>query len=334
MIIAGDHQPPVVHALAHAINQVLGNVGKTVFYTDPVDANPVNQIESLKDLVADMQAGKVDLLIILGGNPVYDAPADLNFADALKSSKVQLRVHLRPLSGRNRRTLPMARQRHARTRSLGRCPGLRRHCQHHPAADRSSLQRQEPDRIRRDALRPSRCDRLRSVRAYWQKQHTGADFEQFWRKSLHDGWIDGTTSRRNQVTAKSAISRAPASKAADANAIELNIRRDPTIYDGQFANNGWLQELPKPMSKLTWDNAVSVGPKMAQRLQLAIERRCRTRTERQESQGAVWIQAGHPDNSITITLGYGRKRAGRVGTGAGLQHLRTPHQRQPWIARV
>ena len=75
------------------MNAQLGNVGKTVFYTDPVDANPVNQTESIKELVADMNGGKVDLLIILGGNPAYDAPADLNFADALKSGKVPLRVH-------------------------------------------------------------------------------------------------------------------------------------------------------------------------------------------------------------------------------------------------
>src|SRR5450631_2624117 len=74
VIIAGDHQPPVVHALVHAINEKLGNVGKTVFYTDPIDANPVNQTESLKDLVADMRGGKVDMLVILDGNPAYDAP--------------------------------------------------------------------------------------------------------------------------------------------------------------------------------------------------------------------------------------------------------------------
>ena len=93
-MIAGDHQPPAVHALAHAINQTLGNVGKTVFYTDPVDANPINQTESLKDLVADMRAGKVDILLIMGGNPAYDAPADLGFADAMKSPSVPFRVHL------------------------------------------------------------------------------------------------------------------------------------------------------------------------------------------------------------------------------------------------
>ena len=93
-VIAGDHQPPVVHALAHQINESLGNVGRTVFYSDPVDANPVNQTESIKDLAADINAGKVDLLIILGGNPAYDAPVDLGFADLLKSDKVPLRVHL------------------------------------------------------------------------------------------------------------------------------------------------------------------------------------------------------------------------------------------------
>ena len=113
IVIAGDHQPPAVHAFAHAINARLGNVGKTVFYTDPVDANPVNQIDSLKELVTDINAGKVDLLVILGGNPVYDAPADLNFADVAQEQQGSSARPLRPLSGRNRRTLPVAHQCHA-----------------------------------------------------------------------------------------------------------------------------------------------------------------------------------------------------------------------------
>src|SRR5215813_14101990 len=94
VVVAGEHQSPAVHALAHALNQALGNIGQTVFYTDPVNANPINQTDSLKDLVADMHAGKVDMLFILGGNPAYDAPADTNFADALKNTKVPMRVHL------------------------------------------------------------------------------------------------------------------------------------------------------------------------------------------------------------------------------------------------
>src|SRR5208282_2571392 len=105
------------------------------------------------------------------------------------------------------------------------------------------------------------------VRGYWQKQHPGADFEAFWRKSLHDGWIEGTAFAPKSLTAKSA-NLTPASTDAARNAIELNIRRDPTIYDGQFSNNGWLQECPKPMNKLTWDNAILIGPTMGERLQI------------------------------------------------------------------
>ena len=92
LVIAGEQQPPAVHALAHAMNDALGNVGKTVHYTDPVEANPVNGLESLKELVADMQAGQVDTLFMLGVNPVYNAPADLHFAENLL--KVRTRIHL------------------------------------------------------------------------------------------------------------------------------------------------------------------------------------------------------------------------------------------------
>jgi len=93
IVIAGDEQPPVVHALAHAINSALGNVGRTVIYTQAVAANPVDQGQSIRELVDDMNGGKVELLVILGGNPVYDVPADLGFAEVMKS-KVPLRVHL------------------------------------------------------------------------------------------------------------------------------------------------------------------------------------------------------------------------------------------------
>src|SRR5205823_6950502 len=134
-----------------------------------------------------------------------------------------------------------------------------------------------------------------------------ADFEQFWRKSLHDGWIEGTTFGTRSMPLRGGDFGGGGVRDGDANAIELNIRRDPTIYDGQFSNNGWLQELPKPMSKLTWDNAIQVGPKMAQRLQLASKDVVELELNGKKIQGAVWIQAGHADNSISITLGYGRK---------------------------
>ena len=347
LIVAGDHQPPTVHALVHTINAQLGNVGKTVFYSDPIDANPVNQTGSLKELVADMRGGRVDLLVILGGNPVYDAPADLDFAEALKSNKTPVRVHYGLYQNE---TAELCQWHVNATHELEAWGDAR--------AYDGTVSIIQPliaplyngkSPIEFVALLSGQADATGYdlTRAYWQKQHTGADFEQFWRKSLHDGWIEGTTfdpkSFEKAKRYSSFMSAAEASQAqaegkllpttpADANAIELNIRRDPTIYDGQFSNNGWLQELPKPMNKLTWDNAIQIGPKMAQRLNIKSEDVVELELNGKKVTGPVWIQAGHPDNSVTVTLGYGRKRAGRVGTAQGFDAYALRTTAAPWIA--
>jgi MoCo/4Fe-4S cofactor protein with predicted Tat translocation signal len=330
LIIAGDHLSPEAHALAHGFNEFLGNVGKTVFYTDPVDANPVNQTESLKELVADMNAGKVDLLIILGGNPAYDAPADLNFAEALKSDKVPLRVHLGLY---NDETAELCQWHVNQTHELEAWGDAR-------AYDGTASIIQPliaplyngKSALEFVALLNGQADAsgYDLVRTYWQKQHTDADFEQFWRKSLHDGWIEGTTFAPKEVSVKT--STRSEMNLTDANAIELNIRRDSTIWGGEFSNNGWLQELPKPMSKLVWDNAVLIGPKMADRLGIQTEDVVELELNGKKIKGPVWIQAGHPDNSVTITLGYGRKRAGRVGTAQGFNAYELRTSANPWIA--
>src|ERR1035438_2914579 len=332
LVLAGDHEHPLVHALAHALNAQLGNVGKTVFYSDPVDANPVNQTESLKELVADMNGGKVDLLIILGGNPAYDAPADLNFADALKSNKVPLRVHYDLY---NNETAELCQWHINGTHELEAWGDGR--------AYDGTVSIIQPlisplyngkSPIEFIAMLSGQADATGYdlVRAYWQKQHTGADFEQFWRKSLHDGWIAGTALSPKSVQLRGFDSGGGAVREGYGSAVELNIRRDPTIYDGQFSNNGWLQELPKPMNKLTWDNAVQIGPKMAQRLNIATEDVVELELNGKKVTGPVWIQAGHPDNSVTITLGYGRKRAGRVGTAQGFDSYALRTSSAPWIA--
>jgi MoCo/4Fe-4S cofactor protein with predicted Tat translocation signal len=331
LVVAGDHQTPNVHALAHRINAQLGSAGKTVFYTDPVDANPANQNESIKDLVADIGAGKVDLLVILGGNPAYDAPADLDFASVLKSDKIPLRVHLGLYQNE---TAELCQWHVNQAHELEAWGDARAYDGTvsiiqpliAPLYGGKSL-------LEFVALLSGQADATGYdlVRSYWQKQHAGADFEAFWRKSLHDGWIEGTAFAPKSVTPKSA-NFAPALTEAAANAIELNFRRDPTIYDGQFSNNGWLQELPKPMTKLTWDNAVLIGPQMAERLQIATKDVVELELNGKKVTGAVWIQAGHPDNSATIFLGYGRKRAGRVGTAQGFDAYALRTSAAPWIA--
>jgi|CZKY01.1.fsa_nt_gi molybdopterin-containing oxidoreductase family iron-sulfur binding subunit len=330
VVMVGDHQSPAVHALAHAMNQMLGNVGKTVFYTDPVDANPVNRNDSLHALVEDMRAGKVDLLLILGGNPAYDAPAELEFSSALKSNAVNLKVFLG--SHRNE-TAELCHWHVPEAHYLESWSDVR-------AYDGTVSIVQpliEPlyggksaHEIITVLAGQSGITGHDLVQTYWQKQHTGADFDAFWRKSLHDGWIEGTVFSAKQITLKPGKFPGPASYAL--NSIEINFRRDPSIYDGRFSNNGWLQELPKPLTKLTWDNPIMIGPAMAERLKLNFKDVAELEFQGKKVKGAVWIQAGHPDNSITVFLGYGRTRAGRVGTGTGFDVYPLRTSQAPWFA--
>jgi len=328
-VIVGDHQPPAVHALAHLMNQVLSNVGKTVVYTETVDANPINQTESLKDLVADMRGGKVDLLVIMGANPAYDAPGDFGFAEALKNSGIPLRVHIGLYDDE---TAQLCQWHVNEAHYLETWGDVR--------AYDGTVSIIQPliaplyggkSQIELAAVLAGQPDPNAHsiVQAYWQKQHAGADFDMFWRRSLNNGWIDGTAYQSKQVSAKAA--NLPAAT-APASGIELNFRRDPSLWDGRFANNGWLQELPRPMSKMTWDNPVLIGPAMAERLHLASKDVVEFEFNGKKTKAAVWIQAGLPDNSITVYLGSGRTRAGRAGTGAGFDFYPFRYSAALWTA--
>src|ERR1017187_7796087 len=315
VIIAGDHQPPAVHALAHAMSVALGNIGKTVVYTDPVDANPVNQTESLRDLVSDMRAGNVDLLVIMGGNPAYDAPADLGFADCLKNSKVALRIYHGLYQNETAELCHWsANEAHyLEAWSDGRAyDGTLSLVQPLIAPLYAGKSAHEMLTALLGAFDASGYD---IVRGYWQKQHAGPEFEAWWRRTLNDGFIEGSAYAPKAVSLK--LQSLPAAAVVDKNSLEVNLRRDPSVYDGQFANNGWLQELPKPMSKLTWDNAVLMGPRMADREGIKTMDVVTLELDGRKITGPVWIQAGHPDHSVTVHLGYGRRKAGRAGTGAG-----------------
>jgi MoCo/4Fe-4S cofactor protein with predicted Tat translocation signal len=330
VVMVGDHQAPVVHELAHLMNQGLGNVGQTVFYTNPVDANPVNRNESLHALVEDMRAGKVDLLLILGGNPAYDAPAELEFASALKSNAVNLKVYL----GTHRNETAELCQWHVPEAHYLESWSDARAYDGTVSIIQPLIEPLYGGKSAHEMITilagQSGLAGHDLVQSYWQKEHSGADFDAFWRKSLHDGWIEGTTFAPKSVALKTP--NVPSSQAEAGNAIELNFRRDPSIYDGRFANNGWLQELPKPLTKLTWDNPIMIGPAMADRLKLNFKDVAELEFNGKKVKGAVWIQAGHPDNSITVFLGYGRTRAGRIGTGTGFDAYPLRTSQAPWFA--
>jgi molybdopterin-containing oxidoreductase family iron-sulfur binding subunit len=338
VIIAGDHQPPAVHALAHAMNVALGNVGRTVVYTDPVDANPVNQTESLRDLVSDMRAGNVDLLVIMSGNPLYDAPADLGFGDCLKNSKVGLRIYHGLYQNETAELCHwnVNEAHYLEAWSDGRAyDGTVSLVQPLIAPLYAGKSAHE---MLSALVGVSDASGYDIVRGYWQKQHAGPEFETWWRKTLNDGFIEGSAYTPKSVSLKlPSLPAAPAADAnsdakSDANSLEVNLRRDPSVYDGQFANNGWLQELPKPMSKLTWDNAVLIGPKMADREGIKTMDVVTLELAGRKITGPVWIQAGHPDHSVTVHLGYGRRKAGRAGTGAGFDAYALRTTNALWFA--
>ncbi len=330
VVIPGDNQPPVVHALAHVMNQALGNVGKTVVYTDPVIANTVNSTASLRDLVSDMRAGKVDMLIILGGNPAYDAPADLGFADALKNTKVPLRIHLGLYQNETAELCHW----HVNEAHYLEAWGDTRAYDGTVSIVQPLIAPLYSGKSGYELMAllsgQAEASSYEVIKGYWQKQHPEPDFDMFWRRALHDGWIADTTLTPKQVTARAA--NFPAAPAFDPKSIEISFRPDPSIWDGRFSNNGWLQELPKPMSKMTWDNPVYIGPAMADRLGVQKKDLVELELQGKTIQVPVWVQAGQPDNAVTVFLGYGRVRAGRTGTGFGFNAYELRNSAIPWFA--
>lgn len=364
IVIAGESQPAAVHVVAHAMNQALGNVGTTVNYIEPVENVQGDQLAALRQLAADMEAGNVGVLVMVGGNPVYDAPADLDFAK--KMEKVGLRVHLGlyqdETSWLSHWHLPIS---HALESWGDACAfdGTITIVQPLIAPLYDSKSVHELLAIMMDAS-PNGYE---IVRNYWKERLIG-DFEKSWQMVLNDGLVkpdmmklaaapaatpattSATTAPADSAAAPAApaaasVTAAPAPATISGNApvqippptpypaagMELNFRPDPNIRDGQYANNGWLQELPKPLSLLTWDNAVLISPKTAEEqglksfdvVDLAYQGRLVT--------GPVWVLPGHPDKSVTVYLGYGRERAGRVGTNQGFNAYKLRTSNAPWF---
>ncbi len=322
LVIAGDGQPPAVHALAHAMNAALENAGNTVSYIDPVPARPESHAESFQRLVADMQAGEVQTLVVVGGNPVFTAPADVPFAKALE--KVKLRAHLSPYQDETSALcqwhVPEAHfleswsdaRAFDGTASIVQpliAPLYGGKTAHEAVAALTS----QPERSSHEI-----------VRDYW-KDKLGPDFEASWRRALHDGVIAGTAFEPKPMklpALSSQLSANPKSKIQNPKStpeasLEINFRADPTIYDGRFANNAWLQELPKPITKLTWDNALLLSPLTAGRLGVVSKEVVRLKYRGRSIEAPVWILPGHAEESATLHLGYGRTQAGKLGSKAG-----------------
>lgn len=330
LVIAGDQQPPAVHAIAHAINNTLGNAGATVVFTDPVEAQSIDQSQSMRDLAADMDAGKVRVLLLLGVNPVYDAPVDLEFGKRLQ--KVPLRVHLGLYADETAELcqwhIPEAHYLEAwgDVRGFDGTASIVQPLIAPLYEGKSVLEVMialgpNPGRKAYDA-----------VRDYWKAQGLGGggDFDAAWRQALNDGVLSNTAAPAKTVAFKGPA--LPPSTATDPQTLELVFRGDPCVYDGRFANLGWLQEAPRPLTKLTWDNVAHVSPATAERLQLASQDVVELEYKGRVVRAPIWVHPGHADNAVTIELGYGRRRGGQVADGVGFDAYRLRTAEAPWFA--
>jgi MoCo/4Fe-4S cofactor protein with predicted Tat translocation signal len=330
IVVAGEHLSPAVHEIVHRINETLGNVGRTVLYVEPSEIRPVNQMASLRELVRDIDAGAVEVLVILDANPVYEAPGDLRFAEAL--AKVPLVAQMSLTYDETSEfchwhipaTHPLENWSDARafdgTESIVQ-PLI------HPLYDGHSAH--EILSIFTGELNATPYD---TVRSYWETRAGAADFETWWRTALHDGII------RPESVAPAQLSFPPEESTADAGepqrqagGMEIIFRPDPAVYDGRYANNGWLQEMPKPLTKITWDNVAMVSPDTAAGLGLKNEDVVEVHYRGGSIEAPVWITPGHAHDSVTVGLGYGRTRAGRVGNGQGFDASVIRPSDAPWV---
>ena len=320
LVIAGPQQPPEVHVLAHLMNASLGNAGQTIDYLDPVEPHPMEQLESLKQLTRDMQNGAVDLIVVLGGNPVYDAPADLDFARHFAS--VRTRIHLGLYEDE---TSDLSHWHVPQAHYLESWGDIR--------SDDGTMTIMQP------LINPlyggkSAYEVLSAIlgqptRSTYEivKEAWGSD-EKVWRKAVHDG-ISGSASNAIGGLSQRPGGGVPPQQPEEG--IEVVFRPDPTIYDGRFANNAWLQELPKPLTKIVWDNVALVSSVTAQRLDIRNEDVIEIKHGDRAIRAPAWISPGHAPDSITLFLGYGRTHAGTVGSNRGYNANDIRTSSTPWL---
>jgi MoCo/4Fe-4S cofactor protein with predicted Tat translocation signal len=385
VVVAGEYQPAAVHVLARAINQTLGNAGTTVTYAPGIEPSQPTA-GTIAELARAMDAGQVEMLLILGGNPVFTAPADLKFGERL--GKVGLAIyhglHVDETANLCQWHVPEAHSLESwgDSRAYDGTVTITQPLIAPLYDGRSAYEvlgtfTSQPDRRTLDIIKD-----------YWSRAHgagvggwtlrdaAGEPFpntETFWRRAVHDGFIHGTafaaglaeaaapgaTAAPAGGTAPDAAAKAPESAntqpsqtpaapvpappapapaaptarqagAADGGGgLEIIFRPDPRVWDGRFANNGWLQELPKPLTKVTWDPTAWIAPRLAEERGLrngdVIDLKYRDASTRMP----VFIVPGHPAQSVTVFFGYGRRNAGRVGNAVG-----TSAQFNPFVLRT
>ena len=313
VILAGERQPAAVHAAVCAVNSHLGNTGSTVSYYETRDA-ALPSVSSLSTLVAAMNGGTIQTLVILGGNPVYDAPADLDFASAL--SKVPHAIALShtvdETASKTEWHIPLAHylESWGDARAVGGTLSVVQPLILPLFGGRSAIEVL--------ALMAGGKDRPghEIVRETWRPILGEAGFDTKWNRVLHDGLLAGSELAEVVPEARAETVAALAGSGAG-QGLEIVFLPSASVHDGRFANDGWLQELPDPLTKLTWDNPALVSPKAAETLGVEDGDVVRVEYAGRALDLPVWLLPGMADGVVALTMGYGRTRAGRIGSGVG-----------------
>ena len=330
LIVAGERQPAAVHAAVCALNTYLGNTGRTVSYYETKDA-ALPSVNALAALVSAMNAGTIKTLIVLGGNPVFDAPADLDFASAMAKVPQSIALGHAVDETSVKATWHIPRAHYLESWGDARAVG-------------GPLSVVQPlilplfggrSPVEVLGLMVGGKDRpgYDIVRETWKPILGEAEFDRKWNRVLHDGLLSGSE-LPEVVPALAAQPLAELGRLRAAGAsgdLEVVFLPSPSLHDGRFANDGWLQELPDPVTKLTWDNPALVSPKTAESLGLANEEMIRVDYAGRSLELPVWILPGMADGVVALTLGYGRLRAGRIGSGVGFDTYMLPILTGTWL---
>jgi MoCo/4Fe-4S cofactor protein with predicted Tat translocation signal len=321
LVVAGPKQPAAVHAIAHALNAALGNVGSTVKYVrafDDAGEGPAG----VAALAAGLGDGSIDTLLVLNANPAFTAPAETLFADVLGKA-LDRNATVITLSSHFDETAALS------TWHLNRAHDLE--------AWGDTLSEDGTASIIQPLIAPlydSRSDAevialllgtgtrgYDLVRAVWLPR-LALGGEKAWRKALHEGVIANVEgfpfAAENVVVNAANIANAARALPPAATGLEVTFAPDPHAWDGRFANNPWLQEWPDPMNKHTWGNLALVAPATAKKLGIEDGNTISVSTgEGLSARLPAIIAPGQAEDSIAVAFGQGRSKAGRVGTGIG-----------------
>jgi MoCo/4Fe-4S cofactor protein with predicted Tat translocation signal len=313
VVIPGEQASQVVHAAAYALNARFGAIGKTVVYTETVNPMPSEQVADLKALVGDINAGKVQWLVMLGVNPLYSAPVDLEFAAAM--AKVPTTVHLGTHVDEtgSLSTWHINKAHYLESWSDARAyDGTISIIQPMIAPMYGGHSAHEVLQALLENTEASAYD----VVVANAKTYIKGDFPTAWRKALHDGWVEGTAFAPSTAPPKGAAPAAPVQ--ATNGGVEICFKPDPSLYDGRYANVGWLQELPKQITNLSWDNAALMSLATAEALGVEQSDAVEIDVNGRKVVAGALVVPGHADGAVTVHLGLGRRvEAGRVGGGVG-----------------